>query len=184
MPSTSPRAGERPIKFPCDPWPQTTPVRHWPMIRCPGHPLPRWIFGLDLGLENDIDIFQYRYFAHLAESRLSEGDNVVLMTHQPLWLAEWFHQRRQGSNLRQLVHGHLRGRVPVHMAGDLHFYMRHSLSQSSPTPTAATDSPGCSPEPKEPEKCGLNRQSSVHNLSSPIPKHVVSICDLLVHCAS
>uniref|UniRef100_A0A061SNC4 Calcineurin-like metallo-phosphoesterase superfamily protein isoform 1 n=1 Tax=Tetraselmis sp. GSL018 TaxID=582737 RepID=A0A061SNC4_9CHLO len=34
--------------------------------------LPRgwWLFGLDLGLVNDIDIFQYRYFAHLASSRL------------------------------------------------------------------------------------------------------------------
>uniref|UniRef100_A0A7S1T4N1 Calcineurin-like phosphoesterase domain-containing protein n=1 Tax=Tetraselmis chuii TaxID=63592 RepID=A0A7S1T4N1_9CHLO len=95
--------------------------------------LPRgyWVFGLDLGLKNDIDIYQYRYFAHLAEHRLGERDSVVLITHQPLWLLGWFHQKREGSNLNQLVHGHLRGRVPVHLAGDLHFYMRHSLSAPS-----------------------------------------------------
>lgn len=33
----------------------------------------------------------------------------------------------RAHNLRQLVRGHLRGRARVHLAGDLHFYMRHSF---------------------------------------------------------
>eukprot|EP00873_Tetraselmis_striata_P039964 jgi/Tetstr1/460228/TSEL_005543.t1 len=101
-----------------------------------------WVFALDLGLVNDIDIYQYRYFAQLVESRLGPGDSVVLITHQPLWLLGWFHQRREGSNLNQLVHGHLRGKVPVHLAGDLHFYMRHSLS----TPAQAEPSKPADPD--------------------------------------
>ncbi len=48
------------------------------------------------------------------------------MTHEPIWLLDWFKQKSRGPNLRQLVRAHLRGRARVHLAGDLHFYMRHS----------------------------------------------------------
>ena len=42
---------------------------------------------------------------------------VILMTHEPVWLLEWFWQRSAAANLRQLVRGHLRGRARVHLAG-------------------------------------------------------------------
>lgn len=35
----------------------------------------------------------------------------------------------RAHNLRQLVRGHLRGRARVHLAGDLHFYMRYSIAR-------------------------------------------------------
>lgn len=69
------------------------------------------------------------------------------MTHEPLWLLDWFKQKSRGPNLRQLVRAHLRGRARVHLAGDLHFYMRHSWTpaqaqqqqQQCPPPPAHAD---------------------------------------------
>lgn len=151
-----------------------------------------WVFGLDLALVGDIDMCQYRYFANVVERRMGRDDQVILITHEPIWLLEvgwgdaqregaprpppwgravcgwhrreellcettkppatetaphqaaswtmgdpttiphcltlqWFWAHSSSSNLRQLVRGHLRGRARVHLAGDLHFYMRHSF---------------------------------------------------------
>ncbi|GIL77238.1 hypothetical protein Vretifemale_6729 [Volvox reticuliferus] len=91
-----------------------------------------WLFGFDLALVQDIDMQQYRYFANVVEQRMGPDDQVILMTHEPLWLLEWFWQRRHGTNLRQLVRGHLRGRARLHLAGDLHFYMRHTWNAAAP----------------------------------------------------
>ncbi|KAG2491434.1 hypothetical protein HYH03_010220 [Edaphochlamys debaryana] len=85
-----------------------------------------WLFGFDLALVRDIDMQQYRYFANVVEQRMEPTDQVILVTHEPLWLLEWFWHGSFGANLRQLVRGHLRGRARLHLAGDLHFYMRHS----------------------------------------------------------
>jgi hypothetical protein len=58
-----------------------------------------------------------RYFANLIEQRLGPNDNVIIITHEPTWLLEWFWASSSSSNLRQLVRGHLRGRARVHLAG-------------------------------------------------------------------
>ncbi|KAK9862826.1 hypothetical protein WJX84_007158 [Apatococcus fuscideae] len=103
-----------------------------------------WLLGLDLALVDDIDMCQCRYFARLAEERMGPEDQVILVTHQPRWLMDWFWAKAAAPNLRQLVRGHLRGRARVHLAGDLHFYMRHSFQPSPPveapaqTPTSAS----------------------------------------------
>ena len=44
-------------------------------------------------------------------------DQVILVTHQPRWLMDWFWAKAAAPNLRQLVRGHLRGRARVHLAG-------------------------------------------------------------------
>ena len=58
-----------------------------------------------------------RYFARLAEERMGPDDQVILVTHQPRWLMDWFWEEAATHNLRQLVRGHLRGRARVHLAG-------------------------------------------------------------------
>lgn len=58
-----------------------------------------------------------RYFARLAEERMGPEDQVILVTHQPRWLMDWFWAKAAAPNLRQLVRGHLRGRARVHLAG-------------------------------------------------------------------
>lgn len=94
-----------------------------------------WLFGLDLALVDDIDMCQCRYFARIADERMAEGDQAILVTHQPRWLSDWFWDETACHNLRQLVRGHLRGRARVHLAGDLHFYMRHSFQPYRPQPS-------------------------------------------------
>lgn len=63
-----------------------------------------------------------RYFANLIEQRLGPHDNVIIITHEPTWLLEWFWASSSSSNLRQLVRGHLRGRARVHMAGEAAYF--------------------------------------------------------------
>ncbi|BDA40538.1 hypothetical protein COCOBI_01-1910 [Coccomyxa sp. Obi] len=102
-----------------------------------------WMFGLDLALVDDIDMCQYRYFARIADERMGPEDQAILVTHQPGWLQDWFHEEAAaGLNLRQLVRGHLRGRARLHLAGDLHFYMRHSFQPAPASEPAAPPAPG------------------------------------------
>lgn len=117
-----------------------------------------WLFGVDLALEEDIDMCQYRYFAKIAEERMSSTDRAIVVTHCPQWLVDWFwgHGEESGKILRQLIRGPLRGRVKLRLAGDLHFYMRHSFKRYGsegvsvppsymPTPAGGSPIPGGSP---------------------------------------
>ena len=42
-------------------------------------PFKWWIFGLDLALNNDLDLGQFRYFADIAEKRLEPDSQVITM---------------------------------------------------------------------------------------------------------
>ena len=67
----------------------------------------------------------HRYFARIADERMAEDDQAILVTHQPRWLSDWFWDETACHNLRQLVRGHLRGRARVHLAGlDFHISQR------------------------------------------------------------
>lgn len=44
-----------------------------------------------------------RYFANIVEQRLEHDDSVLIMTHEPIWLLEWYAQAPMAANLRQLV---------------------------------------------------------------------------------
>ena len=48
---------------------------------------------------------------------MEPSDQAILVTHQPMWLADWFHEKAGCHNLRQLVRCHLRGRARIHLAG-------------------------------------------------------------------
>ena len=48
---------------------------------------------------------------------MKPDDQAILVTHQPMWLAEWFSEKAGCHNLRQLVRCHLRGRARIHLAG-------------------------------------------------------------------
>lgn len=48
---------------------------------------------------------------------MQPDDQAILVTHQPMWLADWFHEKAGCHNLRQLVRCHLRGRARIHLAG-------------------------------------------------------------------
>jgi hypothetical protein len=66
---------------------------------------------------------------------MAPTDQAVIMLHCPRWLLDWFWGTRKSKNLRQLIRGPLRGRARLSIAGDLHFYMRHSWRQYGPDQT-------------------------------------------------
>ncbi|KAJ7562881.1 hypothetical protein O6H91_03G087600 [Diphasiastrum complanatum] len=92
-----------------------------------------WVFGLDQALHGDIDIFQFKYFSKLAQEKVGKDDTVVIITHEPTWLLDWYWGSSTGRNVTQLIKYHLYGRCRLRMAGDLHFYLRHSAVPSSGT---------------------------------------------------
>ncbi|MQL98546.1 hypothetical protein Taro_031257 [Colocasia esculenta] len=90
--------------------------------------LPRgwWIFGLDQALHGDIDVYQFKFFADLSKNKVGENDSVIVMTHEPSWLLDWYWNESSGKNVAHLIRDYLNGRCKLRMAGDLHHYMRHS----------------------------------------------------------
>ncbi|CAK9191692.1 unnamed protein product [Sphagnum troendelagicum] len=86
-----------------------------------------WVFGLDQALHGDIDIFQFKYFSDIAREEVGEHESVILLTHEPNWLLDWYWGSSTGRNVSHLIDEHLKGRCRLRLAGDLHHYMRHSV---------------------------------------------------------
>ncbi|CAA2972038.1 uncharacterized protein LOC111374230 isoform X2 [Olea europaea subsp. europaea] len=89
-----------------------------------------WVFGLDLALHCDIDVYQFKFFSQLIKEKVGDNDPVIIMTHEPNWLLDWYWNDVTGRNVSHLIRDHLRGRCKLRMAGDLHHYMRHSYVPS------------------------------------------------------
>ncbi|KAK9823894.1 hypothetical protein WJX72_006230 [[Myrmecia] bisecta] len=127
-----------------------------------------WLFGLDLALVEDIDMCQCRYFARIADERMGPDDQVILVTHQPHWLTDWFAEEASCHNLRQLIRAHLRGRARVHLAGDLHFYMRHSFKPSAPAPKPSNSDHLNSVDAMQPTSPGASSFSQAASVNTPL----------------
>jgi hypothetical protein len=106
-----------------------------------------WLFGLDLSLTGDVDAAQFRYFARIADERMAPTDAAILVTHEPHWLTRWYSGGEAPPHVGRLVEAHLRGRARLHLAGDIHFYMRHSYVAEPPPPTAAAAAAAAAPPP-------------------------------------
>ncbi|XP_010529533.1 PREDICTED: uncharacterized protein LOC104806367 [Tarenaya hassleriana] len=89
-----------------------------------------WVFGLDLALHGDIDVYQFKFFSELVKDKVGENDAVIIITHEPNWLLDWYWNDVTGKNVRHLICDFLKERCKLRMAGDLHHYMRHSCTQS------------------------------------------------------
>ncbi|KAJ4966131.1 hypothetical protein NE237_017980 [Protea cynaroides] len=85
-----------------------------------------WVFGFDQALHADIDVYQFKFFAELTEDKVGKNDSVIIMTHEPNWLLDWYGNDKSGNNVSHLIRDHLKGRCKLRMAGDLHHYMHHS----------------------------------------------------------
>lgn len=62
--------------------------------------------------------------------QVGESDSVIIITHEPNWLLDWYWGDSTGTNVAYLIREYLRGRCKLRMAGDLHHYMRHSCIES------------------------------------------------------
>ncbi|MBA0661215.1 hypothetical protein Goklo_005534 [Gossypium klotzschianum] len=89
-----------------------------------------WVFGLDLSLHADIDVYQFQFFSELVKTKVGENDSVIIMTHEPHWLLDWYWNNVSGENVSHLICDYLKGRCKLRIAGDLHHYMRHSCVPS------------------------------------------------------
>jgi hypothetical protein len=59
-------------------------------------------------------------------------DSVVVVTHEPNWLLDWYWGSPTGRNVSHLIKDHLTGRCRLRLAGDLHHFMRHSATGPAP----------------------------------------------------
>ncbi|KAJ4899684.1 Calcineurin-like metallo-phosphoesterase superfamily protein [Raphanus sativus] len=82
-----------------------------------------WVFGLDLALHGDIDVYQFNFFSELVKEKVGEDDAVIIITHEPNWLLDWYWKDDTGKNMRHLICDFLKGRCKLRMAGDLHHYI-------------------------------------------------------------
>ncbi|KAK9270823.1 hypothetical protein L1049_026409 [Liquidambar formosana] len=89
-----------------------------------------WVFGLDLALHGDIDVYQFKFFSELVKDKVGVDDCVIIMTHEPSWLLDWYWNDVSGKNVTHLIRDYLKGRCKLRMSGDLHHYMRHSYVKS------------------------------------------------------
>ncbi|KAH9255703.1 hypothetical protein BASA81_006097 [Batrachochytrium salamandrivorans] len=96
--------------------------------------LPRgwFIFALDQGLGEDIDMQQFRYFKHMADR--VQGKSIVVVSHEPVWLYDAYDRTESGDTraplLKELLHCHLRDKIALRVCGDLHNYMRYENPES------------------------------------------------------
>lgn len=90
-----------------------------------------WIFGFDQALYGDIDIAQFKFFSELIRKKVKEKDSVIIMTHEPTWLLDWYWGSSTGANVSHLIQDHLKGRCRLRIAGDLHHYFHHSAIKPS-----------------------------------------------------
>lgn len=61
---------------------------------------------------------------------MGERDSVIIMTHEPNWLLDWYFNNVSGKNVKHLICDYLKGRCKLRIAGDMHHYMRHSYVPS------------------------------------------------------
>ncbi|KAK3442595.1 hypothetical protein EUGRSUZ_B02927 [Eucalyptus grandis] len=110
-----------------------------------------WVFGLDLALHEDIDVYQFKFFSELVKKEVDGDDSVIILTHAPKWLLDWYsndvtgknssnnsgnRNRKKsfdesGKNFSHLIRDYLKGRCKLQIAGDLHHYMRHSVPENT-----------------------------------------------------
>lgn len=62
--------------------------------------------------------------------KVGDDDCVIIMTHEPNWLLDWYWNDVSGKNVSHLICDYLKGRCKLRIAGDLHHYMRHSFVKS------------------------------------------------------
>ncbi|KAL4649731.1 hypothetical protein ACB092_01G035800 [Castanea dentata] len=103
-------------------------------------PMGWWIFGLDLALHGDIDVYQFEFFSKLARKMVRRTNSVIIMTHQPDWLLDWYENgdsrkdtsdyQSNGNNVSDLICNILKERCKLRIAGDIHHYMHHSVVRS------------------------------------------------------
>ena len=64
---------------------------------------------------------------------------MIVMTHQPDWLLNWYGNGDSKNNVSDLIYNILKERCKLRIAGDIHHYMRHSIAKSDVLVSSETD---------------------------------------------
>lgn len=91
-----------------------------------------WVLGMDIGLTNDVDLFQYIAFARIIDEKIQESDRVVVLTHRPQWIFDPYNGVVTGDMFHQLLDRVGTDRLAMRLAGDIHHYSRYSGGHSMP----------------------------------------------------
>ena len=86
-----------------------------------------FIFAVDTGLSEDIDIDQQKYFINFTNRNLSSCSNVILLTHIPLWIIHQStstNEPQSGFRIEKIAKL-LGKRLRMRLAGDVHHYSRY-----------------------------------------------------------
>jgi hypothetical protein len=100
-----------------------------------------WLIGIDLALDQFIDVPQLDYFRDVVEHHMQPGDRVILTCHMPSWL---FGGLDPDAEAQRLARSNLEGfeqellhpsgvRVMLSIAGDIHHYNRYERDDGSQT---------------------------------------------------
>ena len=85
-----------------------------------------WVLGVDLGLNNDLDVFQHQTMAKILTDQVKEDDKVVLVCHRPQWVFDPYTGELTGELFHQLIDQIGPSRLAMRLAGDIHHYSRFS----------------------------------------------------------
>jgi hypothetical protein len=84
-----------------------------------------WLLGLDIGITDDVDIFQYGTFCKIIDERIGDQDRVLVLTHRPQWVSDAYNGVTTGELFHQLLDRIGPTRLAMRLAGDLHHYQRY-----------------------------------------------------------
>ena len=91
-----------------------------------------WLLGMDVGLTNDLDVFQYQEFCRIIDEQIQDDHRVVVLTHRPQWVMDPYSGITTGDLFHQILDRLGQDRIAMRLAGDLHHYMRFGSSGSVP----------------------------------------------------
>ncbi|KVI06660.1 hypothetical protein Ccrd_014985 [Cynara cardunculus var. scolymus] len=141
-----------------------------------------WVFGLDLALHCDIDSYQFKFFTDLILEKVKENDSVIIMTHEPNWILDWYWDDVTGKNVSHLICDYLKGRCKLQMAGDLHHYMRHSyISSENPVNVQHLLVNGCGGAFLHPTHCKLDHILQDDTISGHIRSFFSTVWDAFMY---
>lgn len=83
-------------------------------------PYDWWLWGVDLGLTDNIDDAQLDYF-HAMSDATKPGDKIIIITHAPAWV----NQDVDGLHQISMIARARGARLCAVLAGDLHHYSRY-----------------------------------------------------------
>ncbi|KAJ0403995.1 hypothetical protein P43SY_001389 [Pythium insidiosum] len=67
-----------------------------------------WFLGLDLALENDINMEQYALFESIAKNHMGENDAVIIATHEPRWILDTYEEDEKTEERLSYLIDHVR----------------------------------------------------------------------------